>query len=356
MYTQPIKEALFQSFKFICSKYSNDKKILNKLAEYEVTEYCFPNAGYDLTLDVLVELFSALGQYYSTSNLINHFFSLDCFALPGFKANNYKIAKETLNEQKLTTCIYINDLHFTGKESTIGQIPSYNIACIFPQGKIDNLFLAIQYKGYLHIYELPLDDPNIKIIDHTYLDFALLKIHISKTWINKNKSIFKIKNTSDAAKVCLARLRLYQASMLVGFGKKFFEITKQYVNKREQFSTRLIANQAVRFKLSSLFCELKLAENSVACLAAMLDNNHDVSSTITFAENMLIANINLLHLIGPACMQLCGAFGMTKASGIEYYYRLYCVLINVISYTLCAEDARNVISTYQLEFMSVNIC
>lgn len=116
-----------------------------------------------------------------------------------------------------------------------------------------------------------------------------------------------------------SRLRLRQASYLIGLAKGALNQGIKYVNLRKQFDKKLIDNQTISFKLASLLAQLNGAEHKIRATATKAERNIDISVEATQA---LALASELALETSRECLHYHGAFGMTQYSLIEKYFKL----------------------------------
>ena len=112
--------------------------------------------------------------------------------------------------------------------------------------------------------------------------------------------------------------RTFTASQYVGLARSAFEVAYRYAHKRVQFKKPLYSFEGISFKLSEMFMDIELSRISIAQIARMLDDGHNVRATVA-AIKARIADATVR--ITQDALQIAGGLGYSEEYPLERYYR-----------------------------------
>ncbi|KIN31509.1 Butyryl-CoA dehydrogenase [Bacillus subtilis] len=170
------------------------------------------------------------------------------------------------------------------------------------------------------LYEISPDKEGLKVEElNNISNEKVYKVTLDNLYVSKNEIINKGPININMIK---AKSRLRQASFVFGLAKGALSQTIDYVNSRKQFNKKLVEFQSVSFKLASLLSELEGAELKLE----LTNSKSDVGESFLQHSTESLAHISELALkISRETLHLHGAYGMTKLSSIEIFYRLIAV-------------------------------
>ena len=123
------------------------------------------------------------------------------------------------------------------------------------------------------------------------------------------------------AKIMLNTLdsgRLSIAAMGLGLAQGAFELAWDYAQKRQQFGKPIYKFQAVSFKLADMATRIELARNQLYSACWKKDNGMEFGKEAAMAK---LYCSEIAREVADESLQIHGAYGLFKNSGIERFYR-----------------------------------
>ena len=131
----------------------------------------------------------------------------------------------------------------------------------------------------------------------------------------------RLMEVGDGLKLTQIRLgtaRLTHCMRWLGLAKRSMEITRDYVEKREGFGSKLIDRESVQIKLGEVAHEIEMGRLIVMKAAWKLDQGDFARQEVSMAK---IHVADTLHKAVDTAIQLNGARGYSKDTVLEWIYR-----------------------------------
>ena len=131
----------------------------------------------------------------------------------------------------------------------------------------------------------------------------------------------RLMEVGDGLKLTQIRLgtaRLTHCMRWLGLAKRSMEIARDYVEKREGFSSKLIDRESVQIKLGEVAHEIEMGRLIVMKAAWKLDQGDFARQEVSMAK---IHVADTLHKAVDTAIQLNGARGYSKDTVLEWIYR-----------------------------------
>ena len=170
------------------------------------------------------------------------------------------------------------------------------------------------------------------------VDAAAEGVSINRTWMvdSRNSSMLSLNNVKVGAAALfgaegdaytsLTRVldigRIGVAAEMLGSMQQAFEITLDYLKKREQFGVLIGSFQGLQHRAAEMYSEIELCRSAVRAALAALDDADKTDADI--AEFASIAKAKLSEvatLVSNEAVQMHGGIGMTDEYDIGFYMK-----------------------------------
>lgn len=131
----------------------------------------------------------------------------------------------------------------------------------------------------------------------------------------------RLLEVGDGLKVTQIRLgpaRLTHCMRWLGLGRRALEIAATYVSTRQAFGTNLVDREGVQWMLGEAAMALQSGRLLTMHAAWCLDQGHFARQQIAMAK---VTVSEALHKAVDTAIQLCGAYGYSKDTILEWMYR-----------------------------------
>ena len=105
---------------------------------------------------------------------------------------------------------------------------------------------------------------------------------------------------------------------LAGLARRAVDIATHYAALREGFGIKLIDRESIQMKLGQAAMDIEIGRVMVMRAAWRLENGSKARQDISIAK---IQVSQLLNRVVSDAIQICGAFGYSKDSILEWMYR-----------------------------------
>lgn len=294
----------------------DQKSIWNEMKKLGVPGYSIPlvNDGYELGQEVCLMICKQMGMFLFNNPYLDTMTAADLF-LQSTSNSEFKDKLSLIVSGDLFVGVIGLDKNLINKTSIQSNgVWTINGTSHFVSNidQLDSLLIILDDFAF----EIPTNTSGI--IVESQKDIAnsnLNKVSFQQLELNLVDRINTIPLNLNSIK---SRARLRQASYLLGLSKGALSEAVSYVNTRRQFGNKLISYQSVAFKLASLLAQIEAAEIKIQQTAWKQEEGQCTLQSAT--ESLAyIAEISLL--VSRETLHLHGAFGMTKLSKIENYYR-----------------------------------
>lgn len=136
------------------------------------------------------------------------------------------------------------------------------------------------------------------------------------------------REAEDIVRCTLDLGALVTAAQLAGISQKAFEVTLDYLRKREQFNQSIGSFQAIQHRAVDLFIAQKFTESSIQRAAEHFDENPRAAATQQAISCAKLRASQTALLMAKETIQLHGAIGFTDEADIGLYARASLCLVN----------------------------
>lgn len=300
----------------IVEEYDND--IIEELVKLNIPFYNLPieYGGYELGEEIKVMILKQLGIFSGSSSFVS---MLNTFTILLMTSDKEFIKKQMqiVQEKKMySEVIGLKDE--INRESILQKEDKYIVTSdevyVTNFNKIHSFIFIIDEE----VYMVPKEREGINFnIEKKSSDDYIVNVKLENLLIYKDD---RVGQGNIDIKLALAFARLNQASYLLGLATGALNEAIEYVNRRRQFQKKLIENQSISFRLASLLTELHAIDLKIEKTAWCLENKLD--NALQSATEDLAYISELALVISRESLHLHGAYGMTKYSKIEKFYRL----------------------------------
>ncbi|MDJ0287724.1 MULTISPECIES: acyl-CoA dehydrogenase family protein [Bacillus] len=291
------------------------QQIWDNLKELGVPGFSIPlnKEGYELGETTVIMIVKELGKILFDKPYLDTLIASDILSLANDSLSENSLSSIMNGESfigvlGLSSEIYCNNISNQHKNLSVSSYNQYlsNVEQI-------NQFLLVVNNN---VYRLPKNASGIEIKEVKNIS----NTRISKVSLNNVQLFYENLVSIDEInfKQILGRARLRQAAYLIGLSEGALVEGINYTNRRKQFDKKLIENQSISSVFASLLAQLEGAQLKLEHTAWLDEQNKNI-----FEEGTkilaLVAEIALD--ISRKSLHFHGAFGMTKLSKIEEYYR-----------------------------------
>jgi acyl-CoA dehydrogenase len=121
-----------------------------------------------------------------------------------------------------------------------------------------------------------------------------------------------------ATQIRLGPARLTHCMRWLGLAKRCLELARPYVESREAFGAKLVDRESVQMKLGRVASAIEIGRLLVMKAAWALDQGSRAGKEISMAK---VQVADTLQLAADSAIQLCGAYGYSKDSVLDWIYR-----------------------------------
>ncbi|TYS13040.1 hypothetical protein FZC78_22555 [Rossellomorea vietnamensis] len=289
------------------------KNVWEELKEIDAPSFAIPlkDGGLELGIEVDLMLLEEMGKALYSKPYIETLTAIEILS----QINNSELIQEDIDLLKsgsrfLDVIMIDKNMNFLELEKNYISIDSFS--CYISNLKEVEYFLIIVDN---FIYKVPKNNRSINITtcaDITETNISQVNLNMLK--LNRHDSL----NTNPVLfSHVLPNQRIRQAAFLKGLARGAIEEAIKYTNKRKQFDKKLIEHQAVSFKLASLLAELEGASAKIEYST----NSEGSKEFLLDATESLAYMAEIALKVSRETLHLHGAYGLTKLSKIEEFYR-----------------------------------
>ncbi|MEE3956203.1 acyl-CoA dehydrogenase family protein [Peribacillus frigoritolerans] len=295
----------------------NQMNIWEEFKELGVPGYSIPlvDGGYELGQDVTIMICEEMGEAIFQHPYIETMIAADILSQSNTESRYDEKLRRIITGDLFIGVLGVEDKlnNLVIEKTTDGWNINGTTQFVSNIDLLDSLILIVDD----YVFEVPKDRCGIFIKSYeNIVQSNLYKINLENLKVSDIDRVNK--NVLDLNRI-KARARLRQASYLLGLSKGTLTEATNYVNTRTQFGKKLIEYQSIEFKLASILAQLEAAKLKIQNTAWLDDHNQQCILQSATESLAYIGEIALLT--SRETLHLHGAFGMTKLSKIEKYYR-----------------------------------
>ncbi|WP_237655360.1 acyl-CoA dehydrogenase family protein [Bacillus cereus] len=295
-----------------------DSEIIEELVKMNIPFYNLPleYGGYELGEEIKIMILKQLGIFSGSSSFVS---ILNTFTIL-LMADDKEFIKKQMHivQEKAMYSEVIGLKDEINRELILQKDDEYIVTSdevyVTNFNNIHSFIFIIDEE----VYMVPKERKGINFnIDKKSSDDYLVNVKLDNLLIYKDD---RIGQGNIDINLAITFARLHQASYLLGLAIGALNEAIDYTNRRRQFQKKLIENQSISFKLASLLTDLHAIDLKIDKTTWCLENKLD--NVLQSATEDLAYISELALLISREALHLHGAYGMTKYSKIEKFYRL----------------------------------